>query len=84
MIDIKNAANKLVEYLNKCGSPNEADISMDRDDHYKPLYRTVSLFIAPILPYLEEVLEKEVPTIDQAEEIMRLADPYFSKALDED
>lgn len=54
------------------------------EDHYKPLYRTITLFLAPTLPYLEEVLGGQKPTKEQAEEIMRLAHPYFSKALEEE
>lgn len=84
MINIQTAADRLVEYLNMCGSADERNISMDRDDHYKPFYRTITLFTAPTLPYLEEVLGGEKPTKEQAEEIMRLADPYFSKALEDD
>ena len=84
MIDSQRAADKLVEYLRMCGSSNEANISMDRDDHYKPLYRTITLFIAPTLPYLKDVLDGETPSMTQAAEIMRLADPYFVKALEED
>lgn len=83
LIDLQKAASKLVEYLNICGSADERNISMDRDDHYKPLYRTITLFTAPTLPYLKEVLGGQKPTKEQAEKIMRLADPYFGKALDE-
>jgi len=88
MTDSQRAADKLVEYLKMCGSSDEADISMDRtergDDHYKPLYRTISLFTAPTLPYLKDVLGGETPSMTQAAEIMRLADPYFIRALEEE
>jgi hypothetical protein len=82
MIDIKKAAERLVCYLQLCGSSNESNISMDRDDHYKPMYRTIALFIAPTHPYIDEVLGGEKPTKEQAAEIMRMAHPYFAYVLD--
>jgi hypothetical protein len=84
MIDIEKAAEKLVEYLDKHGSADERNISMDRTDHYKPLYRTIALFIAPTHTYQEDMLEGRPPTQEEAAEIMRRADPYFIKALEED
>ena len=42
MIDFDAASARLVEYLARCGSKDEADISMDREDHYKPMYRVDS------------------------------------------
>jgi hypothetical protein len=85
-IDIRAAADRLVEYLAMCGSASERNLSMDRgdEDHYKPLYRTITLFLAPTLPYLDEVLGGQKPTKEQAEQIMCLAHPYFAKALEEE
>lgn len=82
MIDIGNASAKLVEHLRMEGSRNEADISMDRDDHYKPMYRAVALMVAPTHRFFQEVLGNERPTREQALAILRGAHPYFAHVLD--
>ncbi len=82
MIDFDNASANLVEYLRRCGSRNEADISMDREDHYKPMYRAVALLVAPTHPFIDEMLGGERPTMEQALAILWHAHPYFAHVLD--
>ncbi len=75
------AASKLVEYLNKCGSKNERDLTIGRDV-YKPFYRTNAMFWGP--PFLTEVLDEETPTLEEVKQIVRAAHPFFVEALERD
>lgn len=78
-----HAAKHLVPYLNRCGSRPECDLTVGGDT-YKPLYRVLTLFWAPTLPYLEEVLGNKVPSKEDAISIMKMADPFFHYVFETD
>jgi hypothetical protein len=83
-MDIEFAASQFLEYLERYGSPAERNLSMDnmedfRGPCYKPFYRSTSMFW--VGAYFEEVLGGETPNVETAAEIVRLAHPYFVKAI---
>lgn len=77
---ITKAADNLVQYLNECGSASERDLTIGGDT-YKPFYRVTSMFWACTLPYLKEILDDEIPTLEEAKQIAIEAHPFFVDAL---
>lgn len=79
-------AEILVEGLKRWRSNTESDLSDTRTDHYKPFYGALAVLIAPC--YRREMglcHEKDgCFTQTECETILRLAHPYFTRALAED
>jgi len=82
---IEKSSQSLIKYLKMCGSRGEqipeSKVVGDADG-YKITYRICSLFLAPTLPFLKEVLDNEIPTKQEALEITKRADPFLALLLE--
>lgn len=74
MVDIQERASTLLGELNKHGSASERDLTIGGDT-YKPFYRAMAL----IIDYW-----KEPVTMEEAEQILVLAHPFFVEAIERD
>lgn len=74
MADIQKRSSTLIDELNKHGSSSERDLTIGGDT-YKPFYRALAL----IIDYWREPV-----TIEEAEQIMIGAHPFFVEAIERD
>ena len=72
---IQKAADSIVQYINECGSHSERNLVIG-GDKYKPLYRALASFWCSTPLPIKDVLQDEVPTIEEAEKIL-VAHPFF-------
>lgn len=82
--DIERIACIFMKALNMHGHGSEVDLSLEATDFYKPFYRSTGLFWGRGTYFFEVVLGGETPTMEEAAEIVRLAHPYFVRALEMD
>lgn len=80
----KKASQLLIKYLKMYGSEEEnipeSRIISDANG-YKITYRICSLFIAPTLSFLEEVLNNEIPTKEESLAITKNSDTFLAELL---
>lgn len=79
------ASTQLVPMMKRWRSADESNLSDDRTDHYKPIYGSMSILVAPA--YLEKMgLGGQAAPFTKEESflIARMAHPYFIRALRED
>ncbi len=80
MITTQDMAGQLLHYLSATrGDYEELDLSLDHKKHFLPLLRVAALFWSG--SYFTEVLGGKAVSKEEAEEVLRAAHPYFTKAL---
>ncbi len=82
--EVERLSEVFLKALNYHGHGSERDLSLDATDFYKPFYRGTGLFWGRGTYFFEVELKRKTPTIEEAAEIVRLAHPYFVRALEMD
>ena len=75
-------SNSFLDYLERYGSGQENDLDMETTDFHKPYYRSAYLLTCSTSPYVVEVLEGRLPTMEEAADLLRSVHPYFVRALE--
>jgi hypothetical protein len=77
-------AHAFMEVFLDWASEDEGNLDIQRRDHYKPLYRAATTFVAHSSKFWGGVLSKQTPDLEEAKSILRRANVYWVKALAED